>query len=205
LVSSANDRGDSSRKGFAAFKQLRHVEVVRPTLENAGEGGVEHRLERGAELKVVRRGDQVQRAPHHRRLDDDLVLDEPGDLLPAEALNAGPQPDERRHGGLRLQADEPGDRLCCRAGVPGQKHLAGQEGPVELPQGQDPVGHGINLLRQSEGGAERLASRSSIDPFDPDALGTQHRRDRVVVLLPDQNELGLLAVNRVDVEVAAIR
>jgi len=107
---------------------------------------VEVRLaEGGPEQRVVGPRDEVQRLPHHRRLDDVPALELALQRAAPEAGRARPDADVRRRRPLRLQPDETGDHCCRRAPLPLEQELSGERRAVQLTSGEHPLGHARTL------------------------------------------------------------
>ena len=74
--------------------------------------------------------------------DRQLMRKSPGpQVLPAEPVETGPQPDVRVLGLLRLHSGQPLDGIGDRGLLPGQEQLAGQRGAIELAERQSVNGH----------------------------------------------------------------
>jgi hypothetical protein len=98
---------------------------------------------RPATLRIDARGDQrrelrachhVERRPQRSRLDDRPVGERLAQLLLAEGGDTRPQRDVRRRRVLRLERDEPRDRLHDRQVPALQQHLAREQRAVQLTQ-----------------------------------------------------------------------
>jgi hypothetical protein len=74
------------------------------------EGGAQHRLQCRAKREKVGGGDEVQGPAQERRADDEAIVEELGQRGSLEAMQPGPQPDERWPRDLGLQRDELLDR-----------------------------------------------------------------------------------------------
>jgi hypothetical protein len=87
--------------------------------------------------------DQVERRAHRGRADDAAVVQRVVELFPAEAVEPGPQREERRLRLLRLEAAEAVDCCCDVFCVALQQQLAGERRAVEGPEGEL-VLHGVD-------------------------------------------------------------
>ena len=104
-----------------------------------------HRLDRRAEGEAVACGDEVDRPAHERQPHGLARLEQPLQLLGAEALEPRPERDVRILRLLRLQADEVLDRLGGRPLHPPEQELPLQQGPIQLPRGQSPRCRAITI------------------------------------------------------------
>jgi hypothetical protein len=121
---------------------------VAPLLEDPLHRAGQHRLERGAQRRVVRRARHVQRGAHHRAAHDAAIGERGVQLRALEALQPRPQRRERRLGLLRLQAAEPLHRLDRRQPLAREQELAGERRAVELSKRQV-VRHGARQLTRT--------------------------------------------------------
>jgi hypothetical protein len=99
-----------------------------------GHRGRQDRLERRSQRRVVGGADQVERGAHRGRADDAALVQRVVELFPAEAVEPGPQREERRLRLLRLEAAEAVDRFGDGCRLPLQQHLAGERRAVEGPE-----------------------------------------------------------------------
>ena len=91
----------------------------------------------GSQPEAVARGDDVQRPAHERDPHDEAALDEAGEVVGMEVLEARPQPEVGAVGVLRLQPDEVLERVAHAQGLTTQQQLAFEERTVERPRPQD--------------------------------------------------------------------
>jgi hypothetical protein len=102
------------------------------------------------ERPVVALGDEMDRRPHQRPLDDGLPAQRAGELVPLEALEPRPEPDVRRGRVLRLDPADPFQRAGQRRLRPLEQELPREQRPVQLPFGERPkLGHRLEANRPS--------------------------------------------------------
>ena len=94
-------------------------------------------LHERAQLEAVARRDDVQRPAHERDPHDEPALDEAGEVVGMEVLEARPEPVVRPVGVLRLQPDEVLERVGDAQGLTPQQELAFEQRTVERPRPQD--------------------------------------------------------------------
>jgi hypothetical protein len=131
----------------ASGRNLVDVEAGKGLAERAvPELSPRHRAKQGLDRKVVSRGQQVDGGPHHHhRADRTAVLEQRGQVIGREALQACP---ERvvgiaRH--LGLHADQALDRLGGGKLHATKQHLPLQQGTVQGPRAEDLVDHGPTI------------------------------------------------------------
>ena len=123
----------------------------------------DHLAHRRAEEPVVPQSDEMQRLPHHRRLDHRPTRELALERLAPEARRARPDADIRRRRPLRLHADEMLDHLCGRQSLPLEQELTRECCAAQLALCENARGHLSTLLRQTGGERRRAASRASSD------------------------------------------
>ena len=101
--------------------------------------------ERRAEERVVAPCDEVQRLPHHGRLDDGGARELALERLAPEARRARPDADVRRRRPLRLHPDQALDHRRRREPLPLQQELTRERRAVQLAQREDALGHASTL------------------------------------------------------------
>ena len=94
--------------------------------------GREGRLHGAAQLHEVPRRQQVQGAAQGGPTHDLPRRDQAQEILATEPRDARPQPDERRPRDLRLQRDQPLDRVARRGLLAREEHLPRQRRAIEL-------------------------------------------------------------------------
>ena len=107
--------------------------------------------QRRAEERVVAPRDEVQRLPHHRRLDDGAARELALERLAPEARRARPDADVRRRRPLRLHPDQALDHRRRREPLPLEQELARERRAVQLAQREDALGHAPTLHSDTEG------------------------------------------------------
>ena len=110
---------------------------------------------------VVAPRDEVDRRAQQRALDDRAPLERPGERIPLEAGDAGPEPDVARRRVLVLQEAHPFQGPGDRDRGAFQQHLPCEQGAVELAFGQDPRGRHPASLGGARLKLPHLASRMS--------------------------------------------
>ena len=113
--------------------------------------------ERRPEERVVTPRDEVQRLPHHGRLDDGGARELALERLAPEARGARPDADVRRRRPLRLHPDQALDHRRRREPLPLQQELTRERRAVQLAKREDALGHAPTLH------TSRFASGSSRD------------------------------------------
>ena len=93
-----------------------------------------------AQQQIILRRHEVQGRAYERRPDYLSLLHEPRELVAPEVPQAGPQANVGRAHHLRLEACQALYGIQDGERLPVQQHLAGEGGPVELPERQDTVG-----------------------------------------------------------------
>ena len=100
--------------------------------------------ERRAQQRVVPSRDEVQRLPHHGRLDDLAARELPLERRAPEDRRPRPDPDIRCLRPLRLHPNEPLDHGGRREALPLEQQLARKRRAIELAQREDALGHGAH-------------------------------------------------------------
>ena len=114
----------------------------------------------------------MQRAPHRRRAHDLPGRQQTKQVITTEAIQPGPQTDERWPWGLRLEADEPRHDIEHAGAFTREKHLARERGAIELTCGQrgrTVRGQGATILSVAEKGRTPFRgppkAKKGYDPF----------------------------------------
>jgi len=89
----------------------------------------------------------VQRDAEELRLDDKVLRERSRQLLLLEPRQAGPEPDVRRLGPLRLDRAEPFDRLLHAELAAFEQELPREQRAVELTPGEDALADRATLAR----------------------------------------------------------
>lgn len=97
---------------------------------------VEHGLHQRAEGQAVASDHEVHRAAHERGTDDLPVGDQARELVLAEVLEPGPQPEGWGSGRWSRQAGQPFDRVERRQAPAPQEHLSGEQRPVQCARAE---------------------------------------------------------------------
>jgi len=108
----------------------------------AGVAALQRRLDERPQRQAVVRRDQVDRRPQVRDAHDLALLDEPREILGAEAVEPRPQAVVRRVRVLRLHRDEVAHRLDGASALAPEQELAGEQRAVEVPPRQRRSGRG---------------------------------------------------------------
>jgi hypothetical protein len=85
--------------------------------------------------------DEVDRAPHERRLDDPSLLQRDRQVIALERRQPGPEADVAGRGVLRLHAADLGDGALDGHRRTLEEQLPGEQRPVQVALREGPFGH----------------------------------------------------------------
>ena len=118
----------------ALAHEHRNVELVEARADCRPEAVRERGLQRRAQERVVRRRHQMDRDAHERGAHHFASMDEVEQIALLEALEARPEPHERRLRDLGLQTHQPFEHLERRRALAREQHLPRERRAIELAQ-----------------------------------------------------------------------